>query len=39
MSKFFVHIELVTELKNAREVVKNPKIIGRQSSKLIDLLK
>ena len=41
MSKYFVHIEINAELKNVggREVVKNSKKIGRQSSKLKHLLK
>ena len=41
MSKFFVYIEIIPELKNVgrREVVKNSKKIGRQSSKLVYLLK
>ena len=41
MSKFFVHIEIIKVLKNAgrKEVVKNFKRIGQQSSKLMHLLK
>ena len=41
MSKFFVYTEIIPELKNVgrREVAKNSKKIGRQSSKLVYLLK